>query len=82
MNMGLHGSELAPSPLHYLLLPTRNSHRQVGFPFDVAYLSDYPGPFLNQLDNALVKRINLLTASCQPFFSAGLYVKSEQGHKR
>jgi hypothetical protein len=33
--------------LYYLLLPTRNSHRQVGFPFDVAYLRDYSSPFLN-----------------------------------
>jgi hypothetical protein len=62
--------------LYYLLLPTRNSHRQVGFPFDVAYLRNYPSAILNQPDNALVKRINLLTASCQPFFSAGLYVQS------
>jgi hypothetical protein len=55
---------------YYLLLPIRNSHRKVGLPFDVTYLRDYPSPFLNQLDDALVNPINLLTASFQSVFSA------------
>jgi hypothetical protein len=49
-----------------LFFPAGNGYRQMRFALDVAYLLDHSSTLLKQIDNALVKRIDLSTTACQP----------------
>jgi hypothetical protein len=50
--------------LNHLLLAVRNRHRQVCFALNVAYLLNHLSALFDELHDALVNRIDLVTICC------------------